>query len=56
MIPEIDIEGSWLNLTCKQTLKHYEKTVYSIAQAVQNVLNSDQDMADLYLTENTWVY
>jgi len=40
-------------LAFKQTLKHYEKTVYSIAQAVQNVLNSDQDMADLYLTENT---
>ena len=38
-------------LAFKQTLKHYEKTVFSLSQTIGNVLGSDQDMADLYLTE-----
>ena len=38
-------------LAFKQNLKEFEKSVYSIGQAIQNLLNCNQDMADLYLTQ-----
>jgi len=39
-------------LAFKQNLKQFEKNVFSVGQAIQNVLGSDQDMADLYLTHH----